>query len=143
MERLVQKGLVHHLGVSNISLKQLKALCELSNMSPKFVQNRCFAHTAWDAEIREYCKNNDIVYQGFSLLTANQPFLNSQAVQHISQNYGKTKEQIIFKFSQQIGMLPLTGTSSQKHMKDDLNILDFKLDEKEIEIIENIAMGSH
>lgn len=140
MERLVKKGLVHYLGVSNISYEQLKMLCSKSKLVPKFVQNRCFAHTAWDAEIRDYCIDNDIVYQGFSLLTANKPFLNSSKVYDISKRYGKTKEQILFKFTQQVGILPLTGTSSKEHMNQDLSLSDFELKANELDIIENIAI---
>lgn len=140
MERLVQKGLVHYLGVSNITYEQLKTLCSKSKVAPKFVQNRCFAHQAWDAKIRGYCIDNDLVYQGFSLLTANQPFLISSEVHDISKRYGKTKEQIIFKFAQQIGILPLTGTTSKEHMNEDLFLSDFELQPNELDVIENIAI---
>ncbi len=36
-------------------------------------------------------------------------------------------------------MIPLTGTSSKSHMKEDLAIYDIELTESEIDTIENIA----
>jgi diketogulonate reductase-like aldo/keto reductase len=39
------------------------------------VQNRCFANRGWDRQVREVCRENGILYQGFSLLTANRNVL--------------------------------------------------------------------
>jgi diketogulonate reductase-like aldo/keto reductase len=40
-----------------------------------FVQNRCFAHLVWGSRRADFCEQRGIVYQGFSLLTANQEVL--------------------------------------------------------------------
>lgn len=37
-------------------------------------------------------------------------------------------------------MLPLTGTTNQQHMREDLEMVQFKLDAPELEQIENIAL---
>ena len=42
---------------------------------PAFVQNRCYARLGWDRVVRQFCRAHNIVYQGFSLLTANQEVL--------------------------------------------------------------------
>ena len=59
------------LGVSNVTLEQLQALCRQAQIRPRFVQNRCYAARGWDRDVREFCAPNGMVYQGFSLLTAN------------------------------------------------------------------------
>ena len=51
-----------------------------------------------------------------------------------------TLSQITFRFALHIGILPLTGTTSLQHMRDDLDIHDFELLEDEINHIENIAI---
>ena len=91
------------------------------------VQNRCFAALAWDKQIREICQAHDIIYQGFSLLTANREVLVDPQVQKIARRLGATSAQIIFRFAMQIGMLPLTGTTSQQHMREDLEAERFEL----------------
>ncbi len=138
MEAIHKEGKTMHLGVSNVNIEQLRLLYEGAKVKPTFVQNRCFAQQGWDREIREFCRENKITYQGFSLLTAN-PFVLNQ-IKHLAEKYKKTPAQVVLKFSMQIGMLPLTGTTSEKHMKEDL-ALDFSLEEKEIEFIENIAIN--
>lgn len=138
METLHSEGKTKCLGVSNMHIEQLKTLFEGAKVKPTYVQNRCFAQQGWDKTIREFCKENNMIYQGFSLLTAN-PFVIPH-VKKIADKYNKTSAQIIFKFSSQIGMLPLTGTTNKTHMKEALD-LDFTLDEEEVLFIENIAFS--
>ncbi|MCA9617682.1 MAG: aldo/keto reductase, partial [Myxococcales bacterium] len=52
MEAEQKAGRTRLLGVSNISLPQLVALCDTADVAPAFVQNRCFARTGWDREVR-------------------------------------------------------------------------------------------
>ena len=42
-----------------------------ARVRPRFVQNRCYAARGWDRDVRAFCAANGLVYQGFSLLTAN------------------------------------------------------------------------
>lgn len=136
MEAIHNEGRTMHLGVSNVSFEQLKVLCEGAKIKPAFVQNRCFAQQGWDKDVREFCNENSIVYQGFSLLTANSFVLPK--LQHIADEVNKTPAQVLFKFALQVGILPLTGTTSQIHMKEDLE-LDFSLKNEDIQRIEDIA----
>ena len=71
MESLQAAGRAWLIGVSNVSLEQLRSLFDEAAVKPAFVQNRCFARTGWDRAVREFCRANGIAYQGFSLLTAN------------------------------------------------------------------------
>jgi diketogulonate reductase-like aldo/keto reductase len=104
------------------------------------VQNRCFAALGWDKEVREICQAHGIIYQGFSLLTANRAVLADPEIHTIAQRLGTGPAQIIFRFAMQIGMLPLTGSTSQQHMKTDLQAEQFALSTEEIQWIETIAL---
>ncbi len=139
MENIQKSGSVKLLGVSNIAFDQLELLIEKSEVKPAFVQNRCYARTQWDARIRALCHANDIIYQGFSLLTANLVELNHPEFLDISKRLGCSVAQIVFRFALQVGMIPLTGTTSKNHMEKDLAIYGIELTESEIDIIENIA----
>lgn len=138
MEAIHKEQRTRYLGVSNVSIDQLKVLFEGAKVKPTFVQNRCFAQQGWDKNVREFCKENGIKYQGFSLLTAN-PFVLPK-VKQIADKINKTPAQVLFRFSMHIGILPLTGTTSKIHMKEDLE-LDFSLKDEDIQFIENIAVN--
>jgi diketogulonate reductase-like aldo/keto reductase len=140
MEALYQSGKTKMIGVSNIAAGQLTELCQRANHKPMVVQNRCFAALAWDKQVREICRAHDIIYQGFSLLTANREVLADPQVQRIARRLGATSAQVIFRFAMQIGMLPLTGTTSQQHMREDLEAERFTLSSEEIDLIETIAV---
>lgn len=139
MEALQREERVRYLGVSNVSLEQLRAFFEGAEIKPRFVQNRCFAKTRWDREIREYCREQDITYQGFSLLTANAAALQTTELQEMARRLDRTVPQVVFRFALEVGMMPLTGTTDPKHMEQDLAALYFELPEKDIPLIERVA----
>jgi diketogulonate reductase-like aldo/keto reductase len=138
IEELFEKKLVRTIGVSNVDADQLNELCTGARIKPMFVQNRCYAITRWDKDVRDICNLNKILYQGFSLLTANPNVLNSHSVHAIAERLKATPAQVIFRFALDVGMLPLTGTTNATHMKEDLLSPQFKLTPAEIELIENI-----
>jgi diketogulonate reductase-like aldo/keto reductase len=140
MEDLYQSGKTKMIGISNITAAQLTQLCEQANVKPMVVQNRCYAALGWDKEIRKICQTHGVIYQGFSLLTANTDVLVDPEIRTIAKRLGASPAQIIFRFAMQIGMLPLTGTTSQQHMKEDLQAEQFALSTEEIQRIETIAL---
>ena len=128
------------IGISNVQADQLQELCEKASVKPMVVQNRCYARMGWDKEVREICKSQGIVYQGFSLLTANQDVLRDPLLWDIAKRIGANPLQLIFRFALQIGMLPITGTTNEEHMKDDLEVLTkFELSTEDVQKIESIA----
>ncbi len=140
MEALYRSGKARMIGISNITAEQLSQLCEQAKYKPMVVQNRCFAVLGWDAEVREICRDNGILYQGFSLLTANREVLTAPEVQAIARRLGAGVAQVIFRFAMQVGMLPLTGTTSQQHMKEDLQADQLQLSSEEVRRIETLTL---
>ncbi len=133
METLHQAGRAKRIGVSNVGLHHLEALCSRARVKPEMVQNRCYAVRGWDHDVREFCHDHNIVYEGFSLLTANPRAVNHPKVYALAEKRKVTPEQIILRFASQIGILPLTGTTDPQHMKEDLEIFKFELSEEEVE----------
>jgi diketogulonate reductase-like aldo/keto reductase len=140
MEALHAAGKARRIGASNVTREQLEQLCALARVAPAFVQNRCYAHTGWDAEVRAACRRHGIAYQGFSLLTANRQVLVRPAIDEIMARTGLSREQVVFRFAIQAGIIPLTGTSSEAHMREDLAVLGLALDARDVATIEAIAL---
>ena len=138
LEEIYRSGKTKMIGVSNVNEEQLKLLVEKAKIKPMVVQNRCFANQDWDRNIREICRAHKIMYQGFSLLTANPFVLQNQKLVEIAKGLQRTPIQVIFRFSTRIGILPLTGTTQIKHMKEDLQIFDFEINQDELETIETL-----
>jgi diketogulonate reductase-like aldo/keto reductase len=139
LEELRQAGRVRLLGVSNVSAEQLAALCEEALLPPTFVQNRCYARNGWDKDVRDLCRKSGVVYQAFSLLTANRQELGGRVMAAIAHRLGVTVPQLVFRFALEMGMLPMTGTSSRTHMQEDLASVDIDLPAPDVAIIESIG----
>jgi diketogulonate reductase-like aldo/keto reductase len=139
MEALHASGQARAIGISNVSFEQLVELCKLARIAPAFVQNRCYASTGWDAQTRRFCRERGIGYQGFSLLTANRRELVRPAIDEIMMRTGYTREQVVFRFAIQVGMIPLTGTSSLQHMREDLAAQQLELTAADLGVIESIG----
>jgi diketogulonate reductase-like aldo/keto reductase len=139
IEALASSGQARFVGVSNFTLAQLQELLSVARVKPKFLQNRCYARTGWDRELRLLCAQHDVIYQGFSLLTANRKELGTKAVTALAARLQRTPEQLVFAFARQVGMLPLTGTSSPQHMRLDLGALDFRLEPADLDVLEHVS----
>lgn len=139
MEGLHTEGKVRLLGASNFSSDQLRQLLARASVPPAFLQNRCFAALGWDRAVRRICDAEGVVYQGFSLLTANAEFIQLPVVHSVARRHGRTLAQIVFRFALQAGMIPLTGTSSYSRMREDLQIYDFQLEPEEVASIERVG----
>jgi len=132
-------GRTRLLGVSNVSLRHLEQMVEVHSEAPAFVQNRCYARLGWDRDVRVFCRERNIVYQGFSLLTANLEVLRHALVADLARRASATPAQVVFAFARAIGILPLTGTSNAEHMKQDLASLGLVLSADAVQAIESLA----
>jgi len=132
-------GRTRLLGVSNVSLRHLEQMQAAHAELPVYVQNRCFARLGWDREVRSFCKERKITYQGFSLLTANQEVLQHPPLISLAQRLNVTPAQAVFSFARAVGILPLTGTSDPDHMQQDLASASVNLPPEVILAIESMA----
>jgi diketogulonate reductase-like aldo/keto reductase len=137
-------GHTHLLGVSNVSLRHLQQMADARAELPAFVQNRCYARLGWDRAVRLFCREHKIIYQGFSLLTANQEVLHHPLISNLTStgmaaNVNATPAQVVFSFARSIGILPLTGTSDALHMKQDLASRNLTLPPEAVSAIEHLA----
>jgi diketogulonate reductase-like aldo/keto reductase len=136
MEKIAESGRVKLLGASNVTAGQVRELVDLATVPVAFVQNRCYAERGWDRAVRTVCDEHQIIYQGFSLLTANRQVLAHGKVGAIAKRHGRTAAQVVFRFAQQVGMVPLTGTKDPQHMREDLAAETFNLDADELAIVD-------
>ena len=139
MEAIHASGRARLLGISNVTVEQLRSLCVHARVRPRFVQNRCYAARGWDRCVRQFCAVNGVVYQGFSLLTANRNVTAHREPFRMAERHGRTVSQIVFRFALDVGMLPLTGTTDAAHMREDLDVFDFRLEPTDVAIIEALV----
>lgn len=137
MESLVEQGGVRQLGISNCyELKRLKTLYLQARIKPAVIQNRFYAKTGYDRELRAFCQSRGILYESFWTLTANPQVLADPGLVALAAGYGRTPAQVFFRYLTQQGIVCLTGTSSRDHMEQDLAIFDFRLDLSDCKLVD-------
>lgn len=143
-EEFVAEGRVRALGLSNTyDLRTLQRLYDLATVKPTYLQNRFYAKSGYDTEIREFCREKGINYESFWTLTANPHVIDGKLVRDIASKYGATPQQIFFKFVRSLGIIPLSGTTSERHMVEDVAVESIPpLSAEEVSSIER-ALLSH
>ena len=139
METIQKTGGARQLGISNCyDTEVMRQLYADASVKPAVVQNRFYQETRYDADLRHWCSDHGVIYQSFWTLTANPHVLVSNIVRTIAQKYNKTEVQIFFRYLSQSGIVPLTGTSSEQHMREDLSIFDFELSSDDLKNVSHL-----
>jgi diketogulonate reductase-like aldo/keto reductase len=139
LETFVDTGQVRQLGISNCyNHTDLERLYETARVKPAIIQNRFYAETNYDSDIRAFCDQNQIIYQSFWTLSANPDVLAHKTMTALASIHQRTPAQILFRYLTQIGVVPLTGTQSESHMREGLAIFDFELTDEERSAIDEL-----
>ncbi len=141
MEAIYHSGGARQLGISNCyDLELLQKLYRESGVKPAVIQNRFYAESGYDRELRGWCDEVGILYQSFWSLTANPHIMASREFFALTQEYDKTEAQILYRYLVQVGITPLIGSTSQQHLKEDLDIFNFELKGNEIEAVSSLLL---
>ena len=135
MESAVTNGIVRQIGISNCyDLDQFQTLYHGAKVKPSVLQNRFYSDSGYDKPLREFCMTSGVQYQSFWSLTANPTalghavmgevgkFLRAEAVRSglIPKHATVTREQAFYRCLMDMGITPLSGTTSEHHMRDDV-----------------------
>jgi diketogulonate reductase-like aldo/keto reductase len=143
LESLVDAGGVRQLGISNCyALADIEHLWHHSRIKPAVIQNRFHAETGYDVEIRAFCARRQIIYQSFWTLTANPRVLAHPAITALASLHKRTPPQILFRYLTQTGVVPLSGTRSEQHMREDLSIFEFELSAAECSAVGKLCVAN-
>lgn len=141
MEEIAKSGEALNIGLSNCyDLSVLKKLYEEAEIKPAVLQNRFYDETGYDKDIRNWCNENNIVYESFWTLSANPHVLAHPDLKEIAQKHEKTEAQIFFAYLMVQGIVPLSGTTSTKHMVEDLRAAQITLSQAECDNIAKLLI---
>jgi len=141
LESFADSGNIRRLGISNCyDLTELEQLYEGARIKPAVIQNRFYADTHYDRAIRAFCGQHHIIYQSFWTLSANPHLLAHKTITALASAHHRTAPQILFRYLTHAGVVPLTGTKSETHMRDDLAIFEFELSGEEQSTIDKILI---
>ncbi|RCI16565.1 hypothetical protein L249_2434 [Ophiocordyceps polyrhachis-furcata BCC 54312] len=112
---------IRSLGICNVTLDVIRALHHGMTVKPSFVQNPLDKHRGFDADLRRFCRQRDMVFQSFWTLTANTDLAQSQVVRHVAQMAGVQLVPAYFSLVLGLGAIAiLDGTTQEENMMSDL-----------------------
>lgn len=124
-ESFVDAGLVRNLGISNCyDIETFSALYEKARIKPSALQNRFYSESGFDVELRQFCKDNKIVYQSFWTLSANREALSMPGIVELASTKNLTPQTLMYAYMMTLGHTPLSGTTNQLHMAEDVAIME-------------------
>jgi diketogulonate reductase-like aldo/keto reductase len=123
LENLVDEGRCKAIGLSNVSLAQLKEVFEIARIKPAVVQVESHPYLPqW--ELLDYCKRNGIVMQAFAALGHGMEpkLLDDPVVTAIAQRVRKTPAQVLLAWALQRITAPLTTSTNTRYIKENFDI---------------------
>ncbi|XP_063303686.1 aldo-keto reductase family 1 member D1-like isoform X2 [Pelobates fuscus] len=147
MEKCKDAGLVKSLGVSNFNRRQLELILNIPGLKYKPVSNQVECHPYFTQnKLLEFCRKHDIVVVGYSPIgtcrdatwvnMSSPPLLDDKRLKAIGNKYGKTSAQVALRFNIQRGVVVIPKSFNQKRIKENFQIFDFNLTDKEMKDIE-------
>lgn len=129
--RARREGLVKDIGVSNYSETQIEALANMTGVMPVVNQIE-WSPFGWSQSMLDFCESNSIVIQAYSPLTRGDRLYDS-TLSTIAKRYGKSEAQVMIRWALQLGVVPLPKANQLPHLRENIDVFDFELDEKDME----------
>jgi diketogulonate reductase-like aldo/keto reductase len=123
LENLVDQGQCKAIGLSNVSLEQLKEVFEAARIKPAVLQVESHPYLP-QAELLDYCRKNGIVMQAFAALGHGMEprLLDDPIVTAIAKRVQKTPAQVLLAWAVQRVTAPLTTATSAGHIVENFDI---------------------
>lgn len=141
IEKLYKEGKCRAIGVSNFNIHHLEEIRKVADILPMVNEIEC--HPLFTQNVlREYCNLNRIQVMAYTSTARMDERLFITELVEIAEKYKKTVAQVMLKWHQQIGNVPIVNSTNPKHIIENLMINDFSLSDSEIKKILEININS-
>jgi aryl-alcohol dehydrogenase-like predicted oxidoreductase len=132
---LQKEGKIKHIGVSNVSLDQLKQALDMTDIVS--VQNRYNATDTGSEDVLRYCTERQIAFIPFFPIGGHEADLS--ALEKIAAKHDATTRQVALAWllAKSPVMLPIPGTSSIEHLESNIAAVGLKLDDEDLAQLSN------
>ncbi|TMW70639.1 aldo/keto reductase [Alteribacter natronophilus] len=140
LEKLYSDGRVKAIGVCNFDIDHLERLLDECDVKPVLNQVECHPYFAQN-ELKTFCREHDILVEAWSPLMQGGDVLGDEAVMAISEAHGKTPAQVVLRWHLQNGSIVIPKSVTPSRIRENFDIFDFELSEKEMEAINELDRG--
>ena len=137
MEQAVRDGKIRSIGLSNWYIEELEDFLPQVTITPAVVQNEIHPYYQ-ERNVVPYIQEKGIVVEGwypFGGRGYTKELLGNETINTIAENHGVTAAQVILRWNLQRGVIVIPGSSNPDHIKENLDIYGFSLNDKEMSLI--------
>ena len=137
MEKALKEGKVKSIGISNFYGERLNNLLNNAEIKPAVTQVETHPYYP-QTEMKERLSEYETKIQAWYPLggRGNDSVLTEDIIKELANKYGKSPAQIILRWHNQKGVIVIPGSKNPEHIKDNLNIFDFKLSDEDMKKID-------
>lgn len=142
LDELRRQGKIRHAGLSEVPVAQIEAARDIVPIAS--VQNRySVADRRWD-DVVEYCEDESLGFMPWSPLEAGELAEAGGPIQQVAERHGATPGQIALAWllHRSPVMLPIPGTSSVRHLEENVAAAGLILDDEEFDAIDRATLSA-
>lgn len=143
MEKAVADGKIRSIGLSNWYVKELEEFLPQITITPALVQNEIHPYYQ-ENDVIPYIQDRGIVVQGwypFGGRGHTKELLNNEVITKIAQAHGVSSAQVILRWNLQKGVVVIPGSSNPEHIRENLNLFGFTLNDAEMAQLNGLDRG--
>ena len=141
LEKAYREGKAKTIGISNFEGEFLEELEKNCEVVPQFMQVECHPYFS-QKELRKTTDKYGIhLMSWYPLGHGDKSLVNEPVFTKLAEKYGKSPQQIILRWHTQMQFAVIPGSKNVDHIRDNLNIFDFKLTEDEMAEIAALDQG--
>ncbi|XP_051563751.1 aldo-keto reductase family 1 member A1-B isoform X1 [Myxocyprinus asiaticus] len=149
MEKLVGKGLVRAIGLSNFNSRQIDDILSVANVKPTMLQVECHPYLS-QVELLAHCRDRGLVMTAYSPLGSpdrawkhpEEPvLLEEPTIAALAKKYNKTPAQIIIRWQTQRGVVTIPKSITESRIKENIEVFDFTLEPEEMSHMTELNRG--
>ena len=135
LEKAYKEGKAKSIGISNFEGKYIEELETKWEIVPQFIQVEAHPYFT-QGELRQTLDKYGIkLMSWYPLGHGDKALIEEPIFAELGNKYGKSPAQIILRWHTQMGFVVIPGSKNVDHIKDNIDILDFKLSGDEMERI--------
>ncbi len=141
LEKAYRSGKAKSIGISNFEGEYIEALEKEWEIVPQFIQVEAHPYFT-QKELRKTLDKYDIkLMSWYPLGHGDKSLINEPIFVALGKKYGKSAAQVILRWHTQMGFVVIPGSKNVDHIRENLNILDFKLTDDEMAEIAKLDCG--
>jgi diketogulonate reductase-like aldo/keto reductase len=130
MEKLVKKGLVRSIGVSNFGVPMLLDLLTYAQVRPAVNQVELHPHFV-QPDLVEFCRRQDIAVTAYAPLARDPKTFDEPVIAKLAEKYHKTSAQIVLNWALGRGTVAIPKSVTPARIAENIAVFDFDLTAKE------------